>query len=83
MTLHCHKVDNRTLVENGNKPMLVPEGWKIAAGDADDIRVCAAHPWQSRWLVFANGDVYGSAMCNNSSYIGTRSPSQKIIFPHA
>jgi hypothetical protein len=79
MTLHCHKVDDRTLVEDGNKPVHVPAGWQIAAGDADDIRVCGAHPWQSRWLVFANGDVYGSHICNNSSLIGTtRSPSKKI-----
>ncbi len=45
-------------------------GWQIAGGDADDVRVCAAHPWQSHCLVFANGDCYGTAMCNPSSYIG-------------
>ena len=45
-------------------------GWQIAGGDADDARVCGAHPWQSEWLVFANGDMYGTAMCCNSSYIG-------------
>jgi hypothetical protein len=45
-------------------------GWQIARGDADDVRVCAAHPWQSQWLVFANGDRYGTAMCHNSHYIG-------------
>ncbi len=38
-------------------------GWQIAGGDADDVRVCAAHPWQSDYLVFANGDMYGTAMC--------------------
>ena len=36
-------------------------GWQIAGGDADDVRVCGAHPWQSEWLVFANGDIYGTA----------------------
>ena len=45
-------------------------GWQIARGDADDVRVCAAHPWQSRYLVFANGDYYGTAMCDPSSLIG-------------
>ena len=45
-------------------------GWQIAGGDADDVRVCAAHPWQTNWLVFANGDIYGTAMCNNPSYKG-------------
>ncbi len=45
-------------------------GWQIADGDADDVRVCAAHPWQSNWLVFATGDYCGTAMCNSPSYIG-------------
>ncbi len=44
-------------------------GWQIAGGDADDARVCGAHPWQSEWLVFANGDCCGTAMCN-PSHIG-------------
>jgi hypothetical protein len=39
-------------------------GWQIAGGDADDVRVCDAHPWQSAYLVFANGEVYGTAMLN-------------------
>ena len=45
-------------------------GWQIAGGDADDVRVCAAHPWQSYNLVFANGDYYGTAMCNQPSHTG-------------
>ena len=45
-------------------------GWQIAGGDADDVRVCAAHHWQTHWLVFANGDVYGTAICNYTSHIG-------------
>jgi hypothetical protein len=86
MTLHCHKVDNRTLVQDGEKPVHVPSGWEIALGDADDIRVCGAHPLQSNCLVFANGDLYGTAMCSNSSLKGTYSqPSDEYFnyFPHA
>ena len=45
-------------------------GWQIAGGDADDVRVCGAHPWQVYFLVFANGDIYGTAMCHSPSYIG-------------
>ena len=45
-------------------------GWQIAGGDADDVRVCGAHPWQSYFLVFANGDPYGTAMCGYSSARG-------------
>ncbi len=44
-------------------------GWQIAGGDADDVRVCAAHPWQTYGLVFANGDCYGTAM-GDPSYRG-------------
>lgn len=34
----------------------IPAGWAIALGDADDRFVTTAHPWQSPWLVFANGE---------------------------
>ena len=74
MTLHMHRVDVRTVVHDGRQPLDVPgEGWKIADGNLDDIRVCGAHPWQSSSLVFANGDAYGTAACSPPSYIGDRS----------
>ena len=61
MTLHFHKVDDSTIVYDGNQPVHVPAGWQIADGSADDVRVCGAHPWQSNCLVFANGDGYFTA----------------------
>lgn len=64
MTLHLHKVDTRTWVNSvsdGCQPLPVPTGWQVADGNADDIRVCATHPWQSSYLVFANGDAYGTS----------------------
>ena len=70
MTLHRRKVDDRTIVRDGTQPLPVPAGWQIAEGNADDIRVCAAHPWQSGCLVFANGDGYGTAACSYSLCIG-------------
>jgi hypothetical protein len=73
MTLHSHKVDDSTFVEDGDDRSRVPAGWQIAVGDADDIRVCGAHPWQSHCLVFANGDRYGTAMCWEPSHIGKNS----------
>ncbi len=36
--------------------MDIPAGWAVALGDADDRRVASAHPWQSVYLVFANGE---------------------------
>jgi hypothetical protein len=81
MSLHYHKVDDRTLVKDGDKPVHVPSGWEIAPGDAHDIRVCTAHPWQSCYLIFSNGDVYGTPMHPVSSSIGTtRSSSKKTKF---
>ena len=89
MTLHLHKVDDRTLVGGGNKPVHVPAGWDIAPGDADDMRVCGAHPWQIEWLVFADTYICGTAMCSDSRYIGTQPPATEFteilgqILPHA
>jgi hypothetical protein len=84
MSLHSHKVDDRKLVRDGTKPVHVPSGWEIAPGDADDIRVCATHPWQSDYLIFSNGDAYGTAMCNLPSHIGaTLKPLEKFDFFHA
>jgi hypothetical protein len=81
MSLHSHKVDDRTCVYDGMKPVHVPSGWEIAPGDADDIRVCATHPWQSRGLVFSNGDMYGTPMYPTPSFAGaTLNPSKNLNF---
>ncbi len=78
MTLHVRKVDGRTVVGDGHKPVHVPSGWEIAPGDAHDIRVCGAHPWQSHALVFSNGDGCGTAM--DSSAGATLNPSKNVMF---
>ncbi len=70
MTLHMHRIDDDTVVYDGDQSLHVPAGWQIADGSADDVRVCGAHPWQSNCLVFANGDTYGTAACNPSFYRG-------------
>jgi hypothetical protein len=81
MSLHSHKVDDCTRVEDGDKPVHVPSGWEIAPGDADDARVCAAHPWQSLFLVFSNGDSYGTAIAPDPFFIGaTLNPSKDVNF---
>jgi len=71
MTLHAHKVDDSTLVQDGDQPLPVPAGWQIAPGDADDARVCGAHPWQSSFLVFANGYDCHTAMHSDPFWRGT------------
>lgn len=66
MTLHRRKYDDRTKVFNGKTPLPVPALWEIAPGDFFDISVCMNHPWQSNWLVFADGKSCGTAI----SYTG-------------
>jgi hypothetical protein len=68
---------------DSSEPLQLPAGWQIAGGDADDIRVCGAHPWQSWWLVFANGDSYGTAMCNMPSFIGACALIFEKCLPHS
>jgi hypothetical protein len=79
MSLHSHKVDDRTDVQDCDKPVHVPSGWEIAPHDADDIRVCGAHPWQSNWLVFANGNMYWTARHPNPIDIGATLNSSKNL----
>jgi len=84
MTLHRHKVDDRTIVQDGQKALPVPAGWQIADGNADDVRVCGAHAWQSSRLAFANGNAYYTAACGSSSNIGAARQAEKNqILPHA
>jgi hypothetical protein len=70
MTLHRRKDDDSTLVQDGCDPVDVPAGWQIADGSADDVRVCGSHPWQSTFLVFANGDAYGTFAYSTPSHRG-------------
>jgi hypothetical protein len=60
MTLHFRKIGDRTHLSDGMHPLHVPVGWQIADGNDDDARVCGAHDWQSSYLIFANGDAYGT-----------------------
>ena len=78
MTLHRRKVDDSTRAKDGTQPLPLPAGWQIAEGNADDIRVCGAHPWQSNWLFFANGDAYGTGLCSRFSSTGTGELRQRL-----
>jgi hypothetical protein len=46
MTLRRLKVDDTSMNKGSPALLPVPFGWSIAEGDADDLRVCAAHAWQ-------------------------------------
>jgi hypothetical protein len=81
-TLHRHKVHDCTLVLDRDQPLHVPEGWYIAPGDADDIHVGGAHPWQIYNLHFANRTFCGTAVWNKPSHRGTF-PRQSYGEPNA
>lgn len=86
MTLHRHKVDDRTLVSDGDERVPVPAGWQIADGNSNDARVCGAHPWQSNYLVFADGGAYCTAKASRSSDKGALAQGSDVKFefsPHA
>jgi hypothetical protein len=73
-----HQVEDSTYVRDGhnetqwrfNLPAEIFAEWQIVDGSADDVRVCGAHPWQSPYLVFANGRRYGTASCNIPQHKG-------------
>jgi hypothetical protein len=69
MTLRLRKVDDCTVAHH-SEFCEVPSGWEIAPGDADDARVCRAHPWQSHWLVIADGRMIGTPLHPDSQYHG-------------
>ncbi len=70
MTLHMHKVDDRCVVQDCDWPLPAPEGWQVADGNDNDIRVCGAHPWQSLYLLCKGGYRIGTALCPDSRWIG-------------
>jgi hypothetical protein len=69
MTLHLRKFDDRTTA-NHTDAREVPAGWEIAPGDADDVRACKAHPWQSHWLVTADDRMIGTPLHPDSKVHG-------------
>ena len=70
MTLHMHKVDDGTQLQDASQPVEMPAGWEVAPRDADSIRVCGAYRWQTQYLVLADGNMYGTAMNECSHLIG-------------
>jgi hypothetical protein len=53
-------VDFINIQYNGDKLVEVPAGFEVAPGDANDLSVCGAHPWQSNFLSFADGGGCGT-----------------------
>ena len=70
-TAHANSVDDRYRVTQDNTRLVaVPAGFEVAPGDADDVRVCSVHPWQSWYLVFADGSACGTSMNPDPSLVG-------------
>jgi hypothetical protein len=70
MTLHKRKVNDDNIQRTGEEPLEIPQGWAIAVGDADDVRVCGTHAWQSDFLVFRDGRSFGTLAHPQPSRIG-------------
>jgi hypothetical protein len=70
MTLHKRKVNDDNIQRTGEEPLEIPQGWAIAVGDADDVRVCGTHAWQSDFLVFRDGRSFGTLANPQPSRIG-------------
>jgi hypothetical protein len=70
-TAHFHDVDGAGIVTDGDDFVSVGAGFEIAPGDADDVAVCNAHAWGTRFLAFADG-CYNSAtkICMENSIVG-------------
>jgi hypothetical protein len=67
MTLHRHKVDDSTIVNDGQHPLPVPAGWRVAEENEEGVYVCSNHPWQSDYLAFASDRIAKTA-CADSGY---------------
>jgi hypothetical protein len=63
-------VESTTAESTGTRFVDLGKGFAVAPGDASDLSVCAAHPWQSFYLVFDDGSACGTAICSNQSNIG-------------
>jgi hypothetical protein len=59
---HVRDVDGRTVIEDGDTPVGIDAGFKVAPGDASDIEVANAHAWGSDFLIFSDGAYTGSAL---------------------
>ncbi len=55
---------------NGQELVEILEGFEVAPGDADDLRVCGAYPWQSRYLITNDGFSCGTTMALKPEDIG-------------
>jgi hypothetical protein len=68
-TARSREVHSNYLLVERYDLLEIEQGFEAAVGDADDLSAAAAHPWQSDFLVFADGSCCGTA-AGNSSYIG-------------
>jgi hypothetical protein len=85
-TAHFHGVDSVTYVEDGDDFVDIGTGFEIAPGDVNDVAVCNAHAWGSRFLAFADGihncgtklmienPIFGSSGTGNDPFTGVHFP---------
>ncbi len=59
---HARDVDYHDLIEDGDTFVDIDAGFEVAPGDANDIEVANAYPWESRFLVFSDGACAATAV---------------------
>jgi hypothetical protein len=70
-TAHSHWAVSRSMQRDGNTFVGVPAGFEVAPGDANDLSVCGAYPWESNALVFSDNSGCGTAAAQNTSWTGS------------
>jgi hypothetical protein len=66
MTAHLRAVNSSDIQYNGYTLVEVPTGFEIPHTNdtdfVDAISVCEAHPWQSKFLIFADGYICSTSI---------------------
>ncbi len=50
------------MIKDGDTPVGIDAGFKVAPGDASDVEVANAHGWGSYWLIFSDGSGADTAL---------------------
>jgi hypothetical protein len=78
-TAHFHDVDGASLVEDGTDLVSLGAGFEVAPGDDNDVAVCNAHAWGSRFLAFADRFTHSNTSLQNDVYASDKGMFCKIL----
>ena len=78
-SLHMHKVNDVTKVEDGDQLAEVASGWAIAPNEPDVIRVCGMYKWQTCILVLDDGSQVYSGPSTQHGIIWFSASSHNLV----